>query len=225
MTIAGTAQDAESQTAGRGRAAAGHDQRKRRQILDGAYRLFMRQGFDATSMGDIAKEAGVSKGTLYVYFDSKERLFHELVREEKDRQFPVIFAVNSDDGDVRATLTGVGRSFARFVVAPHVVMAMRTVIAMSERMPDIGAEFYDHGAEQCAGVLAQYFQRKVKAGALAIVDVELAASQFLELAQTTLSRPLLFGAQEPPSEEHIDAVVKSAVDMFLAAYGRPAADG
>ena len=49
-----------------------HD--KRRQIIDGARAIFLAQGFDAASMGEIAREAGVSKGTLYVYFDSKEGL-------------------------------------------------------------------------------------------------------------------------------------------------------
>ena len=206
-----------------GRAAAGQDTRKHRQILDGAYRIFIRQGFDATSMDDIAREAGVSKGTLYVYFDSKERLFHELVREEKERQFPAIFAIDANERDVRGVLTRIGRQFVRFITAEHVVMATRTVVAMAERMPDIAAEFYDSGPRLCASQLAQYFHGQMAAGTLAIDDVDLAAAQFLDLTQSTLSRPLMFGVIERPSDERIDAVVKSAVDMFLAAYQRSAA--
>jgi AcrR family transcriptional regulator len=218
MTIVGTAGSTTSEPVSSGRAAAGQDNRKRRQILDGAHRQFMRQGFDATSMGDIAKEAGVSKGTLYVYFDSKERLFQALVREEKERQFPTIFTVDPEDRDVRAALTRVGSQFARFIVSAHVIMAMRTVIAMAERMPDIGAEFYDSGTRQCVGRLAEYLEAQVAADRLAIPDIDLAATQFLDLTQSTLTRPLMFGARERPSEAQIDAVVESAVDMFLAAY-------
>ncbi len=206
-----------------GRSAAGQDTRKRRQILDGAYRIFMQQGFDATSMGDIAREAGVSKGTLYVYFDSKERLFQELVREEKARQFPAIFAINPNETDVRAVLTRIGRQFARFITQSHVVMAMRTIIAMAERMPDIAIEFFDSGPRQCANQLADYLRAQIATGSLAMADVDLAAAQFLELTQATLSRPPLFGIQEPLSDERIDAVVDSAVNMFLAAYQRSAA--
>ena len=205
-----------------GRMAAGHDARKRRQILEGARQLFLSEGFDAASMGDIALAAGVSKGTLYVYFDSKERLFQALVREEKERQFPAIFTFDADDRDVRGTLTRVGQQFARFITSRHIVMAMRAVVAMAERMPHMGSEFYDSGPRLCIGRVAQYFEAQVAAGTLAIDDVQLAASQFLDLTQSTLTRPLMFGAQEPPSEERIDAVVKSAVDMFLATYGRPA---
>ena len=49
------------------------DSAKRRQIIQGARAIFLAQGFDAASMSDIARAAGVSKGTLYVYFDNKER--------------------------------------------------------------------------------------------------------------------------------------------------------
>ena len=56
---------------------------KRRQILEGARRVFLGRGFDAASMGEIAREARVSKGTLYVYFDSKEALFAALIEESK----------------------------------------------------------------------------------------------------------------------------------------------
>ncbi len=201
-----------------GRTAAGQDRRKRRQILEGARRLFLSKGFDATSMGDIAEEAGVSKGTLYVYFERKERLFQELVAEEKAAQYPAIFALDPNDHDVRAALTRLGRAFARFATAPHVIMAGRTVIAMGERMPEIAAEFYDQGPRQCAGRLAQYLDAQVAAGALAIDDTYLAAAQFLDLAQTTLKLPLLFGVGERPDEARIDSVVGSAVNLFLSAY-------
>ena len=58
------------------------DSAKRRQIVQGARSIFLAQGFDAASMSDIARAAGVSKGTLYVYFDNKEQLFEAIVHEE-----------------------------------------------------------------------------------------------------------------------------------------------
>ena len=56
------------------------------QIMDGARTVFLRDGFDGASMNDIARVAGVSKGTLYVYFDSKEQLFEALIREDRKQQ-------------------------------------------------------------------------------------------------------------------------------------------
>src|SRR5207237_4242768 len=58
------------------------DSSKRRQILDGARKVFMDLGFDGASMNEIARAAGVSKGTLYVYFADKSRLFEAIVEDE-----------------------------------------------------------------------------------------------------------------------------------------------
>jgi TetR/AcrR family transcriptional regulator of autoinduction and epiphytic fitness len=201
-----------------GRAAAGQDARKRRQILDGARRVFLGRGFDAASMNDIADEAGVSKGTLYVYFDSKEALFRELVREEKAAQFPAIFDFDSSDPDVRGTLLRVGLAFATFVTQPHVVTAKRIVVAIADRMPAMATEFFEEGPRQCAFRVAAYLDTQVAAGRLAIPDTYLAGVQFLELMQVALSTPLLFGYPQPLSEARIAAVVESGVKMFLAAY-------
>ena len=67
----------------RGRPAAGQDPAKRQQIIEGARRVFIDMGFDAASMNDITREAGVSKGTIYVYFANKEELFEALIEEER----------------------------------------------------------------------------------------------------------------------------------------------
>ena len=53
----------------------GQDSEKRRQILDGAREVFRAKGYEGASMDAIAKAAGVSKGTLYVYFTNKDELF------------------------------------------------------------------------------------------------------------------------------------------------------
>src|SRR3712207_4340005 len=70
---------------------------KRRQILEGARKVFLAQGFDGASMGEIAKVAGVSKGTLYVYFDSKESLFEALTTEEKQGLAEVLFQLDTEE--------------------------------------------------------------------------------------------------------------------------------
>ncbi len=201
-----------------GRSAAGQDVRKRRQILDGARTIFLDQGFDSASMNGIAEAAGVSKGTLYVYFDSKEALFRELVREEKAAQFPAIFDFDTSAPDVCGTLTRVGRAFAAFITRPHVVTARRIVVAMADRMPAMAVEFFEEGPRQCAIRVAAYLDTQVAAGRLVVPDTYLAAAQFLELTQTTLSPPLLFGYPQPVAEARLVEVVDSAVTVFLAAY-------
>ena len=68
---------------------------KRRQILEGARTVFLSAGFDGASMGEIARAAGVSKGTLYVYFDSKEALFEALILQEKSSLAETLFTFDA----------------------------------------------------------------------------------------------------------------------------------
>ena len=91
------------------------DSAKRRQILAGARGVFLAQGFDAASMNDIARAAGVSKGTLYVYFDNKEQLFEAIVEEECDAQAEGIFNLDPDDHEDRKStrLNSSHRSLSR----------------------------------------------------------------------------------------------------------------
>ncbi len=79
------------------RRVAGKDPDKRRQILDGAQAVFATRGFDAASMSDIAAAAGVSKSTLYVYFEDKEHLFVALIQQERAAQTQGLFELLEDD--------------------------------------------------------------------------------------------------------------------------------
>src|SRR5436309_16054133 len=86
------------------------DSSKRRQILDGARKVFMDLGFDGASMNEIARSAGVSKGTLYVYFDDKNRLFEAIGEDEAVAQGKVPFNFDSSR-DSEITLREFGQTY------------------------------------------------------------------------------------------------------------------
>src|SRR5919109_3342246 len=117
------------------------DSAKRRQIMDGAREVFLAQGFDAASMGEIARKAGVSKGTLYVYFDSKEELFEATVHEACAAQAKAVFSLDPADHDLEGVLTRLGREYVKFLCRPGGMSQLRTVIGIAERMPEIGRQF------------------------------------------------------------------------------------
>ena len=196
------------------------DRAKRRQILDGARAVFLAQGFDGASMGEIARQAGVSKGTLYVYFDSKEMLFETIVEEECPAQAEQVFALDSDDHDVGAVLTRLGCAFVRFMSRPGGLSPLRTVISISERMPEIGKRFYEAGPATGIARLRRYLEDQVAAGYLMIEDTEVAAAQFLDSCQSTVFKPLILNFGDLPTDERINHVVGIAVRTFMAAYGR-----
>jgi AcrR family transcriptional regulator len=188
--------------------------------MDGAREVFLAQGFDAASMGEIARKAKVSKGTLYVYFDSKEHLFEAIAHEACTAQAEGVFSLNSSDRNVEAVLTRFGRGFVKFLCQPGALSPLRTVISISERMPEIGRKFYESGPAKGVAILCRYLESQVAVGELVVEDCEAAAAQFLESCHATIFKPLLFNASEAPTDERINHVVGIAVRTFLAAYKR-----
>jgi AcrR family transcriptional regulator len=209
-----------ARTGARNHRVAGTDPDKKRRILDGAHQVFIARGFDAASMHDIAAAAQVSKGTLYVYFEDKEHLFLALIEREREAQKRGAFAALNEDPDPARALGNFGRCLVRMINAEFAVSAHRVVIGVAERMPDLGRGFYENGPMQGARLIAAYLDRMVGEGKLVIGDTALAAVQFIDLCQSTLTRPRLFNAvRTPPDEGEIGRVVDEAVAMFMARYG------
>jgi AcrR family transcriptional regulator len=198
----------------------GTDNAKRRQIMAGARDLFLAQGFDAASMGEIARTAGVSKGTLYVYFDSKEQLFEAIVTDECNRLTERVFSLDPEDRDVEAVLTRLGRAYFGILNRPEAMPALRTVIGIAQRMPEIGRKFYESGPARGVATLGRYLESQVAAGILQVDDCELAAAQFLDSCQSTWFKPLLFNFADLPSHARVAQIVGTAVSMFMATYRR-----
>ncbi|HET7850151.1 MAG TPA: TetR/AcrR family transcriptional regulator [Pseudolabrys sp.] len=198
--------------------AEADDSAKRRQIIEGARAIFLARGFDAASMGDIAKAAGVSKGTLYVYFKDKDELFAAIVRGECAMQAEGVFDFDPGDHDVEAVLLRHGKAFVRAIADPGRLSSFRTVIAVAERMPDLGRKVYETGPAISIAKLAAYLRAQVDVGVLAIEDCEVAAAQFIESCHATILKPMLFNFAAPPKPERVDHVVGMAVRAFLAAY-------
>lgn len=199
-------------------AVPAEESRKQRQILDGARRVFLAQGFDGASMGEIAKAAGVSKGTLYVYFDSKEALFEALTIAERSGLAEALFRLDEHDPDVRSVLHRLGTTLLEAMVEPDHISSVRMVIGAADKFPRFGRLFYEAGPLQGATRLRAYLDRQVEAGRLAIDDTLLAAQHFLDLcASGLLKRSLFIGQQATPAE--IKANVEAALRVFFAAYG------
>ncbi|RUP00510.1 TetR/AcrR family transcriptional regulator [Hyphomicrobium sp.] len=202
-----------------GRPAAGTDPAKRRQILDGAGRIFSELGFDATSMSDVARAAQVSKATLYVYFQDKEHLFTAICAEHRDRHIAEKIALLDVDQPLEDVLYRFGIEMLETMAAPFVIAAHRIVISVAERMPEIGSEFYEAGPVRVINAVAKYLDHHVAAGRLNIPDTRLAAAQLCEVIQGGLCKARLYGviAGAPPRED-IEKNVSSGLAMFLKGY-------
>ena len=191
---------------------------KRRQIMDGARSVFLGSGFDGASMNDIARAAGVSKGTLYAYFNSKDELFEAIIRGEYAQSAERLCTFRRE-GDVREMLMDFGVRLISRMAEPGTRALARVVIAAAEKFPNVGRAFYEAGPLYGATRLAAELENLEKSGALKVPDSERAAWQFVDLCQSYVYKRLLFGVVDSISREDIEASVEAGVDVFMKAYG------
>ena len=214
-------EDDETPGGKRGRRAAGQDPAKRAQILDGAKRCFLSLGFEASSMNEITTEAGVSKGTLYVYFEDKADLFKALIDREKSAVMSAAQQQLELPGTVAEALHRFGTYVTTRLTSDEVIRAQRMVLGVAERMPEIAARFFTGDSFSAHHVLHAWLDARVAAGELAIPDTDLASRQFLELSMASIYKRRLFGnLPKPVPATEINRVVASAVDLFMGYYGR-----
>jgi len=193
---------------------------KAESILAAAKRTFLAAGFGAVSMDSIAREACVSKATVYAHFGSKEELFGAVIERECERYFASFSAGELDPRDVRASLTVLGRRFLELVLSPDGIALHRIITGEATRFPTLGEIFWRAGPERQRVQIELFLQRAAASGTLAFADARLAAEQFLSLARGEIQlRQLLHLAPEAGPHE-IGVAVGAAVDTFVRAFQR-----
>lgn len=193
--------------------------RKFDQVLAGARRVFLRDGFEGASVDDIAREAGVSKATLYSYFPDKRLLFMEVAKSECRRQAEEAEALFDEAAPVAEVLRMAGARIVAFAQSDFGQRMFRMCVAESDRFPALGEEFYQSGPMMVREKLVGVLERAVARGELAVQDLPLAADQFAQLCKADLHDRAIFGIRGSQPRD-VTRVVEGAVAMFMARYGR-----
>jgi len=189
-------------------------------ILRGARRAFLAGGFGAVSMDAIAREAGVSKATVYAHFGSKEDLFGAVVADVAEERFAGFSARELDPRDIEASLNTIARRFLDLVLSPEAVAVNRIIIGEVARFPALSDVFWQAGPERNRQQIEGFLRRAVEAGSLAIDDVRLAAEQFSSLVRGEIHLRRLFDIESPEDADDLTAAAGNAVATFLRAFGR-----
>ncbi len=203
-------------TANRGRPK---DPAKRTAILDAAKRLFLSGGFSGTSMDAVAKEAGVSKLTVYSHFSDKETLFSAAVEAKCHNTLPEPLFDLDVSIPIRASLTRIGLAFVELIHSKEVVALERLMCAMATQDPQMSRLFFEAGPQRTLNAMENLINRANEAGLLATPDPKHAAESFFSLLQGCEHMRTLIGIREPMTAIEAQPHVERAVDMFLRANG------
>ena len=188
---------------------------KAESILAAAKRAFLQRGFGAVSMDTIAREAGVSKATVYAHFAGKEELFGAVIGRECERFLASFSAGELDPLDVRNSLTILARRFLELVLSPDGIALHRIILAEVTRFPTLGEVFWRAGPER-QRVQIEAFLQTAAAGTLSFSDTRLAAEQFLSLVRGEIQLRQLLRLETQADEA--ETAIAAAVDTFLRAF-------
>jgi TetR/AcrR family transcriptional regulator, mexJK operon transcriptional repressor len=192
---------------------------KCRAVLDAASALFLSQGY-SVSMDAIARQAGVSKATLYAYFPSKEALFRAMVAEQCERMATEAADYAGHTDDIREALERLGLTVLRFLVAPATLAVHRIVLAEAPREPTLGEAFYAAGPAVGRARMATWIAEEQRRGRLrADADPAQAAVDFSALLRRDLWLRAGLGVLPAPDEAMLKAEARTAAELFLRCYG------
>ncbi len=193
---------------------------KARAILQAATELFMAQGYGAVSMDAVAKQAGVSKATLYAHYRAKDRLFAAIVEVAcASLRNAATAELAMHEGTLRSQLMALGRHWLRFLLSPDSLAIFRTVVAESPRFPELAASMYENGVRATREWMTEWLAARRAAGELAAEDPAQAAREFLALLRGDLYLRASLGITPSPDEAAIEAQVQSSVAAFCRIYG------
>jgi AcrR family transcriptional regulator len=137
---------------------------RREAILNAALEEFSARGFAAARLEDVARRAGVAKGTIYLHFADKETLFQELIRAMMSPVVSALEAAPAADLPVRALAALLSDLFVREIYGTRRKDVIRLMIAEGPRFPKL-AEFYYHEVlERVLAVLRHLLARAVERG-------------------------------------------------------------
>jgi TetR/AcrR family transcriptional repressor of mexJK operon len=188
-------------------------------ILWAAERCFLRHGFGAVSMDAIAREAAVSKATVYAHFADKAALFGAVIARLNER-FGGFSADALDPEAIEASLTTIARGFLELVLSPEAIALNRIIIAEVTRFPELGEAFWQAGPARSRAQIEAFLHRATAAGTLAVPDPRQAAEQFVALARGEIHLRQLLRPEGEVGAKAIDAAAAAAVTVFLRAFGK-----
>ncbi|WP_374764364.1 TetR/AcrR family transcriptional regulator [Yunchengibacter salinarum] len=204
-----------SKSAGRGRPRC---EAKNTAILESAVDLFMENGFEGTSMDEVARRAGVSKQTVYSHFSGKEQLFSAAVRYRMQDSFAEQALEGIEGAGVEDQIHAISLVYARLLLSQEAISMFRLLVSGAPQGPELARLFWASGPEDMILSLADFLRRRVDEGSLRIDNVDRAANQLIALLQGRYHFLLAIGLIDKVDEDDIRRHAADCTRTFLDLY-------
>lgn len=196
------------------------DQSPRQRILEAAFKVFSREGYERASTLAIATEAKVSKRDLYAHFGSKYDILVACIELRAARMnLATELPVPTAPAHLEAILTRIAAGMLIQVSDPKIVSVYRLATAEAVRAPEIARTLDRVGRLATHGRVARFMAQAQAAGLLAEGNPEQFATEFLSLAWESLWLPLVLGVAETPPRDALEAQAARAAAAFMRLRG------
>ena len=177
---------------------------------------FQEKGFSAASMDRVSARAGVSKRTVYKYFESKEKLFRSIVGVLSERFTDMLDIRYDPNRAIRGQLVDLAWAEGRLLISRDVMAMARMIISEILRNPELAEAA--QGKMDKTAAFAEMLRAATVHGQLNVADPEEAAVEFVGLIKAKAFWPVIFGA-DLVTEDQMARVVDDSVDMIMCRYG------
>ena len=191
------------------------------ELVAAALEVFVERGYEGTTLADVARRAGVTKGTIYLYFENKEALFKAVVRETI---VPVIAQgealARSFTGSARDLLEQLVREYWRLVGETALAGIPKLMMAEAATFPELTRFYYDEVVVRGQRLMAGVIERGVKNGEFRPVNVMLAAKLAMSpLMHATVVRRAFASCM--PEGFNVQAYLDTHIDLYLHGIAKP----
>jgi TetR/AcrR family transcriptional repressor of mexJK operon len=208
-----------------GRPTREEAERRHGALLEAAMRLFLARGFEAVSIEEIAKQAGVAKRFIYARYGDKSELFVAAIEHNFLGRLETLYAIEPSPRGAEQGLYELGQLLVRMSVQPDVVALRRLIFAAAPQFPGIAKRLFDRNRDRAFGEIERVMRFYADRGEIEFRHTRshMMAEQFFICVAGIPQRLALLGLNESPEDE--DRRLRMAVHLFVhgcrAPQGRP----
>ncbi len=190
---------------------------KRQQILDSAIDLFTEQGYAAASMDLIAKNADVSKQTVYSHFGNKDDLFSASI-EHICESLHILDLSMDDLSNPKRILLQLAQRFTEVITSKQACAVHKICAFESNAYPQVSDIFYQAAPLRVTNEVAQLMEKLHQQKILNIKNPRHAALQFLNMVKGEMWMQIEFNTKERITPEEVEEYLRNSVDFFIRGY-------
>ena len=194
------------------------DLEKRAKILQAAKSIFLKMGYHATNMNLIAKDAGVTKLTVYNHFQDKANLFICAIEESCEESICAKEIVLTAESNFEQALYVMCHRTLSIIYLPEALKLDRVLFELAAEQSPLTQQFFDASHTRMSNVWCDFFRQAIRLNFIKADDPLKQTEMILSLMLGLRHYRVLLGLDTVPTAIEIDQMIQQAVELFLLKY-------